>query len=430
MADLTKAPPVFKHAGKNIAFIDIQNIKARIDFNMQSKQAITTTEIEFIQDREGMPLFDLVPEIQSAEMNGKFINILSVSAPKNATQYRIVDKVLPAGMHKLIIKHRMDTNIKFNRRNVELAFWMSDLTDRRYLERYIPCNLEFDQYPLELTLSFDTHEIDRHDIFTNGKLKEIAPNTYQIKFPAYFTASSFYFHMMKKDKFTVKRTHFVSIDNRRIPMTIYSRIGFNVTSAEKQARDVIKELEEILGPWAHPSLTIYVAGMGGMEYSGATMTSLMALGHELIHSYFARGVMPVRGNSGWIDEAIASWRDDGYRTRTSPGFSSTSMGNHSIYQRTTDRKAYDQGADFMEYLDHRLQKQGGLKSFLKETFKHHVHKTITTKNLQNLLESYSGEDFGKDFKQYILGAKTKDQDTAKINPFHRQLSPQEELDLL
>lgn len=430
-AALEKAPPSFSHLNSQIVFMDITDIKAEIEYQLSKNQALATSEIEFEIKQAGKPAFDLVSEVISAHINGRPVEISEVSAPDNATVYKFINLNLPVGPHKLEIKNKVTTNLRFNSNSVEQAFWMSDLTDRRYLERYLPCNMEFDQYPLELTVKFDRVKIDRHDLFTNGFVKETSPNTYQIKFPDYFTSSSFYFHMVKKDKFKTSRTHFKSVDGRRVPLTIYSRNSFNVRRAEKQTREILVELEDIFGAWAHPSLTIYVAGSGGMEYSGATMTSLRALGHELIHSYFARGVMPVRGNSGWIDEAIASWRDDGYNSRKTPGFRSTSMGAHSVYRRFTDRQAYSQGADFMEYLNYRLSAQGGLKSFLKDVYKSHVHQTITTKNLQNLLKSYSGIDFSQDFKQYILGNQSKQEHKHNAsNPFHPKLTKQEELDLL
>lgn len=431
LANIQDAPQNFPTNGKQAVFVDMTKIVSDIKFHLSKRQALVTTILEFNQPVIGAPLFDLVPDVIKAEIDGFPVDVREINSPDRDTTYRMVNKTLKPGMHQLQITHLIDTNIRFNTDYVELAFWMSDLKDRRYLERYLPCNLEYDQYELELNLSFTSQDIARHDIFTNGFIKEITPNNYQIKFPSYFSASSFYLHMTKKDKYHVKRTHFISIDERRIPLTIYSRVKRNVTDAEKRARKVLVELESMLGAWGHPSLTIYIAGMGGMEHSGATITSIWALGHELMHSYFARGVMPKRGNAGWIDEAIASWRDDGYQARRTPGFSSTSMGNHSIYRRYTDQKAYKQGADFMEYLNHRLESQGGLKSFLKATYSSHLHRTISTKNLQNLLYNFSGEDFSKEFKTYILGGKGLQKREQVIeNPYHPQKTTAEELELL
>ena len=77
-----------------------------------------------------------------------------------------------------------------------------------------------------------------------------------------------------------------------------------------------------------------------MEYPGATATSLRSLGHEMFHSYFAKGVIPADGNSGWMDEGLASWRDKGYQTLTHPGYDMFNLGAHSPYKRNTDKNSY------------------------------------------------------------------------------------------
>jgi hypothetical protein len=88
----------------------------------------------------------------------------------------------------------------------------------------------------------------------------------------------------------------------------------NTFLAIQVARNVMQELEQTFGAYPHETLLVYCTGAssGGMEYAGAAMTSQAALGHEITHSWFARGVMPANGSAGWIDEAIARWRDLGY----------------------------------------------------------------------------------------------------------------------
>src|SRR5690606_27098526 len=86
-----------------------------------------------------------------------------------------------------------------------------------------------------------------------------------------------------------------SVDGRMIPAVVYTAKSFwggstSLNQLKAMASEVFHELEGDYGAWPHPSLVIYNAGMGGMEYCGATMTSTSALGHELFHSYFARGV--------------------------------------------------------------------------------------------------------------------------------------------
>ncbi len=95
------------------------------------------------------------------------------------------------------------------------------------------------------------------------------------------------------------------------------------------------------------------------------MTDTGALGHELTHSYFARGIMPANGNAGWIDEALASWRDNRYPRSTSIS-GTANMAGRPGYTRFTDYAAYSYGARFMAYLDGKFAAQGGLKTYLRK----------------------------------------------------------------
>src|SRR5690606_12751374 len=150
--------------------------------------------------------------------------------------------------------------------------------------------------------------------------------------------------MMRRKDFT-----YTSVDGREIPITVYSPWKSRTKRCKKETIRVMQELEADYGPWGHPSFVAYgtLPGTGGMEHAGATATSFGALDHEMLHSYFAKGVVPANGNSGWIDEAIASWRDKGYQRLPKPGFSGSNLGAHSPYKRNTDDRAYALGAKFM-----------------------------------------------------------------------------------
>ena len=219
------------------------------------------------------------------------------------------------------------------------------------------------------------------------------------------------------------------MNGRIIPIILYSRFSWSLNSAQKETLNVLKELEDRFGVWPHPSLTIYLAGQGGMEYSGATMTSKSALGHELTHSYFARGVMPINGNAGWIDEAIASWRDSNYASKENLPYGSSNMSSHSNYRRYTDRDAYSHGRDFLKHINFRLESLGGLTSFLKGFHDKHTHTNISTELFKSSLEDFAGEDFSKEFNTHIYG-KSSEKKTVGENPNHPRLSTAELKSLL
>ncbi|MEX1100204.1 MAG: hypothetical protein WEB87_07250, partial [Bacteriovoracaceae bacterium] len=316
----------------------------------------------FTQREEGKPIFDLMESPISAKINGEQVDIALIQDPDKQTKYRLADKDLAPGEHTLEIEHEFSENIKFSGGGVASGFWMSDLSDRKYLEQYLPSNLEFDQFKMSLEVQI-INASEEHEVFANGEIDFFGDNHFKVEFPSYFTTSSMFFHLTPRDRFTKKEFIFTSINGSKIPVMAYSKSSWSLVNIENKIIEILKELEEKLGAWGHPGLTVYIAGSGGMEHSGATITSLWALGHELTHSYFARGVMPIDGNSGWLDEAIASWRDDGYKASSKPFYNSAKMAGFSPYKRTTDRKAYRQGASFMAFLNHELKDRTAWKLF-------------------------------------------------------------------
>jgi hypothetical protein len=198
-----------------------------------------------------------------------------------------------------------------------------------------------------------------------------------------------------------------------------------------RTKKILRELERDYGPWPHPRLLIYGTKLsGGMEYVGATATSLISLGHELQHSYFAKGILPANGNSGWMDEGIASWRDKKHQSHSSPNYDGFNLGDHSIYTRKTDSNSYVKGRSFFAYMNFKLKQAGkrGLKDFLKIYFEKRKFTTVTTQDLISDLEEYSGLSLQADFDKYIFGKgynKGRSPAVEPNNPHHRNYTRKE-----
>ena len=230
---------------------------------------------------------------------------------------------------------------------------------------------------------------------------------------------------MNEIRFSLK-----SIDGRDIPAVVYaSRSVWGGTPGleflKNKAETVFHELESDYGAWPHPVLIVYNAGMGGMEYCGATMTDSSALGHEMFHSYFARGVMPANGNAGWLDEALASWRDDGYQTATSLTGSSR-MSSHPYYTRTTDTAAYSFGSRFMSYMDGKLKAKGGLKPFMRFMVDQHKFAPIHIEDFISLMSTFTGISVDADFRKYTFGSSNSFPSEYKSQEnVHRKMSVKE-----
>tara|TARA_R110000868_G_scaffold68518_7_gene202568 strand:+ start:5723 stop:7060 length:1338 start_codon:yes stop_codon:yes gene_type:complete len=428
-ANLHQAPPNLDFGNDTQGiFVDFKTASTTLTYDFGSREVLAETTIEFFQPTSGMPIFDLVVEPSQTLVDGLEVST-QLTSMDGVSRVRFVSKVLAAGSHILKVKNTVSKNVSFSSSTVRSAFWMSDLSDRRYMEQYLPTNLEYDQYQTNLEVKIVGTERE-HQVNTNGAVSEIAKNHWQIRYPAVYTASSYFYHLFEKGAYPQDTKIYKSIDGRDIPVLVYS--NSSVSRFMNKTLEVLAELEADYGPWPHAQVIIYGAGQGGMEHCGATITSFSALGHELIHSYFARGIMPAHGNSGWVDEAIASWRDAGYPSYSSRSLSRTDMAGHSTYQRTTDRDAYTKGMRFIGHLNGKFTSQENFKVFLKSFFTERKFKPFKTHEFKAAIETYYNADLSSEFDTYIYGKKgvDKDHEHQAENPNHPKLSEQELFNLL
>lgn len=407
-SDLDKAPPKFTYETKNVVFSDFSNVRLSFLFDASSGRTTANATINFSVAQEGMPIFDLIPKPTRIELDGVELPLSSVFLLKDPDRQSILRavgvEVSPGQNHVLEVDYQLSDEVSYSDGAVAAGFFMSDLTDREYWEQYAPTNYEYDQY--QQTVFVDITGTDRaHELFVNGVVTDLGFNRWQIEYPSYFTSSSFYFHMAVKGRFAVERSTYAGL-NGTIPLTVYSGSQSNVSRGMTNLKRYLAELEGTYGAFAHASFTAYITDTGGgMEYCGATITSLGALGHETTHSWFARGVMPANGNAGWIDEAIASWRDDGYPRGNGAVGTPRVLGGFSPYKRYTTRDAYSYGAELMADFDAMLSGSsfGGLRNMLKEFFGGFKRKTITTPLFQSQMERALGQNMQQFFDRNVYG---------------------------
>lgn len=405
-AAIEHAPPKFSYQDGEAVFVDFQKARYEITYDVNTMTASVESVIEFKAIDSGYPVFDLVATPSSVELDGKEISTEAIQDPDKQTTFRIMQKKIASGTHELRIKHNISTNVVFAEGAVASGFWMSDLNDRRYLEQYLPSNLEFDQFKMDMKVEIAGSEIN-HILKANGAVSTIGKNSFEVSFPEFYSTSSVYFHLFRENTFVSNiQFYYESIDGRLLPVDIYTIYDANEFAAHTKA--ILKELEEDYGPFPHEQVIIYGnAPSGGMEYSGATITSLRALGHELFHCYHARGLMPANGNAGWMDEAIARWRDNRYPLTEKLNFESTRLAGHSRWSRMTDRMAYTEGSAFLSWIAHRMdQKNLSFKTFLREYFEKYKYTTVTTELFQSELSEAAGMDLSQDFAKYIYGRKS------------------------
>jgi hypothetical protein len=399
------APPPFMVGGVKAAPIEIQSLELVFEVDALQQRATGRGRLRFSLPELARPLLDMVQRPTRLHLNGQEIlpeELRLVVPPDESTPLRMLDEQLPAGEHVLEIEYPVrDATVQFGDGGIRLGLFMTDLEQRGYLERHAPANLEFDQIPMTLEVRVSGHT-GQHNIFSNGSVSQDGSNTWRVSFPDYFTCSSCYLHLTNRPVHV--REDVYQSAQRQIPIKSYGERLPDVKQALQNASLIMRELEQTFGPYPHESLLIYCTDIpGGMEYAGATMTSLAALGHEITHSWFARGVMPANGNAGWIDEAIARWRDLGYPRANSMSLRPpVNLAGFSPYRRHTPGDSYSLGSLLLSELDH-LFSPDGLRPLLASLFREKQRQLITTEFFRMFLEQQTGIPLGAIFNRYVYG---------------------------
>lgn len=424
--DQLHLPQAFSYTGGQAVFGDFSTADYSVRYDITSKTATARALIKLSTQTEGHLVFDSVAEPTEVKLDGKVTAQSLISLPDNASKVRVLALSAPAGDHTLEIALPLTELVQWEEGGVRSAFWTTDLDDRGYLEQYLPANMEFDRVAMSLHLEF-VGATKAPVIYTNGVVTRPDAAHVDIQYPAYYTSSSIFFHTVPEGAMAETRFTFRSTDGRELPVVIYKKPSMwggddaALARLKQNAISVLTELENDYGPFLHPSVTIFNAGSGGMEYCGATMTDSGALGHELTHSYFARGIMPANGNGGWIDEALASWRDNNY-PRISSISGRANMAGRAPYTRFTDMAAYTYGAKFMSYLDGKFADQGGLKSLLRMLVAEKKFTPYTTEDFEGWAEGHYRADLKADFRDHVYGGKSEKQLESSV---HRKMSIEE-----
>jgi hypothetical protein len=411
--DLEKAPPGFKFNEQNAVFVDFKNVDLNLRFDVPNSRAEGRAVIQFEVAESGLPIFDLIPNPKEISLNGVRVDpsrIVATQDPHKQSKLRIIaEMVQPGHLHTLELSYDISNEVTFSDGTVSAGFFMSDLSDREYWEQYGPTNYEFDQYRQNIDVELVGTD-ESHEIFANGEVVQLSAHQWRVSYPPYFTTSSFYFHLVKEGRFAVSRSSYSGLE-AEIPLVVYGASKTNVLTGMRALKQYLEELEGAYGAFAHPSFTAYITESGGgMEYCGATVTSLAALGHETTHSWFARGVMPANGNTGWLDEAIASWRDNGYPRTPHSNRNPRVLGGFSPYRRWTTRDAYSYGAGLISDFDGMTAStvNRGMKDVIREMYGTFKRQVITVQMFQEFMESALRAPLKTYFDRYIYGKFSRD----------------------
>ena len=168
----------------------------------------------------------------------------------------------------------------------------------------------------------------------------------------------------------------------------------------------LAELLGALGPFPMPrglSVVLTQAG-GGMEYYGATTTSLRALRHEVFHMYYACSTVARTYRDSWWDEAIDMW----YELSADPAYApienayrSDIVSVRSAVAVGFDRRAYDQGARIMQAVAVEMGGRDRMVRFLRDLHARRSFDPFTTWDLADEIRSSSGVDVRERFRLWL-----------------------------
>ncbi len=416
--DLRRAPPAFAYQNGKAIPVDFKHVDLEMTFDYASKTVLAEAEIEFFAEQAGYPFMDMLPAATTITLNNVAIAPTAfpqIRDPQQVTYLRVLQAEVGANTtNHLRITYKLPASeVSFDKDGaVSAGFFMSDLAEsgREFWEQFAPSNLEFDQFEQVMTVRV-TGTQKRHEIFVNGGVEVLGDRAWRIRYPSYFTTSSFYFHLAPTGKYAVRGNNYTSIDGRAVPVVAYAATADLASRGLNSSLKILAELEQTYGAYPHfHGLVAYMTSTGGgMEHCGATITSMSALAHEITHSWFARGVMPANGNAGWIDEATASWRDGGYvRARGEPNRSPVNLGGFAPFRRHTAMASYSSGKTLMTEFDYMFRDFGfegqtGMRAVLRKLFSIKQRQTITVGFFHQFLEDTTGFDLDAIFERYVYG---------------------------
>lgn len=400
---------VFTSSGQTYAPMDMQQQNLSITFDVSAQTAVAHSVITFLLAQDSYPYFQLNPTVTAAKLDGNSITVSQIADPDHAAPKLIsLNQLTTAGPHTLELDYNLSADsFSFRNGGVAILTDMTDLPDSHYFEVWGPTNFEDDPFKLTLHLKI-LNSTANHQLFTNGRAQDLGGMEWQIQFPAYFTTSSIFFHLTNTGFLTKQLT--ITGKEKQIPVTLYSSSQSILDQAAAMLPGLFQEFERDYGPYAHDSFTAFLqSGGGGMEYSGATITSVGALDHELFHSWFARGVMPAEGRSGWIDEAFASWRDyDYFQASSLLSRTPTLLADFSPYRQATPDNCYRDGRRLVAELDRVFAAYGGMKPLMKLFFARYSHHVVTNEELWNFLSSMTMLNVDAYFQRYTLNQAAQD----------------------
>ncbi len=416
--------------GRRVVVPDVEGIDARLRFHVASQQATGEALIRFTAgEATGHPALDLRQPVEWLRLDGESLapeafTPLDVGAGPES-EVRVLDVALEAGSrHRLEVGYPLELPaatgsepIAWVEGGVRFDLWMSDLYPGRYLEMWVPAPLVHDRFALRLDV--EILENDRpHAVIANTDDLDVVSQgrSWTLRYPDHFTSMSPMLVIAPADEVDLRRSS-VNLAGRERSIDVVCaglrNVSVDLAACEADIKSWLLYNSARYGPWVHGNtFWAFVWGHGrGMEYDGATTASVGALEHEVLHSWFGRGVKPARATDGWIDEAWTTWATASRRAEQ-PRFASEKLGLddppvqlylHHPWARQTPLAAYTEGARLFAGLAFLLGGPERLRSAMADWYRGNAGRSVTTDGLAAHLTAWSGVDISPWWARYVHG---------------------------
>jgi hypothetical protein len=399
--------------------VDVTAIDARLSFDCRVHVAQGDTTMRFVVGADGSAqpgsdrsparentVFDLRQDINQAWLDGDAYDV-SALAERDGSGVRPMPAGLSDGEHELRLVYDLDVpraadslamGWTSNTPGIVFDFWMSDLHPGRYLEAWIPAPLCHDRFALHVELEIDG-TAEPHAVFANG-----AQGSNGITYPPSFTSLSPMLVVAPEPRVEL-------VDAGGI--TVFKLAGPEVDlgACHSTIRECLDHNRDTFGDYLFgDTFLAYIWGTTrGMEYDGATSSSVGALEHEVFHSWFGRGIKPATANDGWIDEAFTTWYTSA-PPRPRQWSQSLDVAEPPVvlrppgeFDRFTPREAYTVGARLFAGIADVLGGPDALVAAMASLYASHAGGFLSTDALQASLSGAAGVDLGWAFDRWVHG---------------------------
>jgi len=426
-ANLELAPPPVVVDGLLAVPIDMTAIAGTIVFDAAAQTAVADITVTFNAGiADGHAVFDLRQTITAAWLDGVSIPVAQLASHDfgggaNAGQ-RILESLLLAGSaHTLRLTYALGSPQASTAGSYQPAltwaagprlawnFGFTDLGGGRYLEAWIPANLTYDQFSLDLDIEI-RNTVIAHSVISNATIAVVAANHWQLSWPSSITALSTLLEIRATDTIT-SQTDTVALPISGTSVTLeawkFAGSAINLTTELTNMHNALFANEASAGEYLHGNRFVAMLrdDSSGMEYDGGTTTSLGALRHELFHSWWGRGLKPALPRDGWWDEAWTVYQMAGGTGAVPLDFldSAVTLSARNPWVRATPGGAYTRGRELFDGVAS-LVGVTNASQWMNEFYAANSAAPVNTEALEQYLLARSGADTLVDaFHRFVYG---------------------------